>query len=150
MKWFKIDGKEYSVKVFEPKESFTILYSDNTGRTLDEGAPMVLDPLGTFFNYTLTVGKIKGSEEDFENLWEYISFPRNEALQVVLPRGRKKLWETTDDSGNQVEGFYAYVSSGKRGIKKIVEDVEGNLQDVEYEAFSINFIAMKAQVLPSE
>ena len=33
---------------------------------------------------------------------------------------------------------------------QIVEDVDGNLRDVEYEAFSINFIASKAQVLPSE
>ena len=150
MKWFKIDGKEYDVKVFEPKESFKILHSSNAGRVLANGCPMILDPLGTFFNYTLTVGKKRGKEQDFEDLWQYISFPREDAMLFVFPRSRQELWKTTDDDGNEVEGFYAYVSSGERGIKKIVEDVDGNLRDVEYEAFSINFTAAKAQVLPSE
>ena len=148
MKWFKINGIEYKVRVFEPKESFTILYSENTGRTLSVGAPMVLDPLGTFFNYTLTVGAIKGEEDSFESLWDFLSTPKSDALLVVLPRSRKTLWTTTDENGEEVEGFYAYVSTGQRGIKKIIEDANGELKDVIYETFSINFVATKAQVTP--
>lgn len=148
MKWFKINGIEYKVRVFEPKESFTILYSENTGRTLSVGAPMVLDPLGAFFNYTLTVGAIKGEEDSFESLWDFLSTPKSDALLVVLPRSRKTLWTTTDENGEEVEGFYAYVSTGQRGIKKIIEDANGELKDVIYETFSINFVATKAQVTP--
>jgi hypothetical protein len=150
MKWFKIDGIEWKVRVFDPEESFVILYSENTGRTLDKGAPMVLDPLGSFFNYTLTVGKMNGYEKQFDDLWEYLSMPRSDALLVVLPKNRNTVWTTTDDDGNEVEGFHAYVSTGKRKIKKIVEEQDGELKEVIYDTFAINFIATKAQVLPSE
>lgn len=148
MKWFKIDGKEWKVRVFEPEETFTILQGGGAGRTLDIGNPMLLDPSGTFFNYTLTVGKIKGQEKEFDDLWEYLSVPRNEGLLFTFPKNRNTLWTTTDDNGNEIDGFYAYVSTGKRAIKKIVEEVNGELKSVDYDAFSINFIAMKAQVLP--
>lgn len=147
MKWFKIDGVEYKVRVFEPEESFTITYSENTGRTLDKGAPMVLDPIGTFFNYTLTVGMLKGFENDFESLWALLSFPRNEGLRVEFPRSRNTMWTTEGDNGEIIDGFYAYVSSGKRKIKKIIENVDGELKEVVYDTFAINFIATKAQVI---
>ena len=148
MKWFKINGEEYKVRVFEPEESFTVLYGENTGRTLDNGAPMVLDPLGTFFNYTLTVGAVRGFEDDFEEIWQLLSFPRSEGILVEFPSGRKTMWTTQDDDGQIVNGFYAYVSSGKRKIKKIIEETDGELKEVVYDTFAINFIAMKAQVLP--
>lgn len=148
MKWFKINGEEYHVRVFEPEESFTILYGENTGRTLDVGAPMVLDPKGTFFNYTLIVGAIRGQENDFEKLWRLLSFPHNDGLLVEFPRTRNTMWQTQADDGDVVNGFYAYVSNGKRKIKKILEEANGELKEVIYDTFSINFIATKAQVLP--
>jgi hypothetical protein len=148
MKWFKINGKEFDVRIFEPEESFTILFSSNTGRTLDEGAPMTLDPLGTFFNYSLTIGNKRGKESDFEQLWELVSTPRYDALLITFPRGRKKIWSTKNENGEEVEGFYAYVSTGKRGIKKITEEINGDLKDIEYDTFTANFIAAKAQVIP--
>ena len=150
MKWFKVNGIEYKVRVYEPKESFTILYSDNTGRTLDIGAPMVLDPLGTFFNYSLTVGAIKGEEKSFDDLWELVSQPSPIPLLIVFPKGRKSYWSTTNDSGEEVQGFYAYVSSGDRGIKRIIEDVNGDLEDVVYDSFTIKLTATKAQLLPPQ
>lgn len=149
MKWFKIDGREWDVKIFEPKESFTILYSENTGRTLSEGAPMVLDPLGTFFNYSLTVGKNKNKPEEFDALWDYISKPRKSPMLVVLPRNQC-VWHTADDEGNDIEGFFAYVSNGERGIKTIQENIDGTLKFVDYDTFTMNIIATKAQVIPSE
>lgn len=148
MKWFKINGEEYKVRVFEPEESFAILYGGNTGRTLAKGLPMILDPKGTFFNYTLTVGAMRGFEDSFEKLWNFLSFPRNDGIRVEFPSGRKTMWTTEGENGEMINGFYAYVSSGKRKIKKIIEDVDGELKEVIYDTFSINFIAMKAQVLP--
>ena len=150
MKWFKIDGKEWKVRIFEPSEAFIILYSENTGRSLDEGAPMNLDPYGTFFNYKMTIGAIKGEEKEFQALWEYLAEPRKEALLVTFPKGSKENWTTVSNSGEVVEGFYAYVSSGERKIKKITEETNGELKDVFYDAFSVNFIATKAQVLPKD
>jgi hypothetical protein len=148
MKWFKIDGIEWDVKVFEPKESFSILYSKNTGRTLDTGAPMVLDPLGTFYNYSMTFGAKKGKEQQFEDLWRYLSVPRKEPMLFLFPKSSNGYWQTEDESGSAVDGFYAYVSNGERGIKKILEDVNGELKQVVYEAFTVNVIATRAQVTP--
>ena len=148
--WFKIDGQSFRVRVFEPKETFTILYSENTGRTLDVGAPMVLDPLGTFFNYELTVGKIKGEEEEFDRLWDYLSTPRSDPMLIALPKNRNTIWTTKDDNGKEVQGFYAYVSTGSRGIKRIIEDEDEHLKEVIYDSFAINIIATKAQVVPPD
>lgn len=150
MKWFRINGQEYKVRVFDPEESFTILYGENTGRTLGAGAPMILDPIGTFFNYTLTVGEMKGFESHFDKLWQLLSFPRRDGILVEFPSGRRTMWTTSDKDGEIVNGFYAYVSTGKRKIKKIKETVNGDLKEVSYDSFSINFIATKAQVLPYE
>lgn len=148
MDWFKIDGREWKVRVLEPEQSFQILYSENTGRVIDDRATMILDPIGTFFNYKLTVGKKNGETSDFDDLWEYLATPRKKAMLVVLPRDQKK-WETETENG-KVEGFYAYVSSGKRKIKKVIEEKSGELKEVIYDSFDVNFIASEAQVIPNE
>lgn len=147
MKWFKIDGREWKVRIFEPEEAFTILYSENTGRTLGVGSPMVLDPLGTFFNYTMIVGRKRGEKNDFDELFDYLSVPRTEPLLIVFPRSGRR-WTSENEDGETIEGFYAYVSNGKRKIRKVIEDENGDAKEVEYDSFSVNFIAQKAQVLP--
>ena len=62
MDFFKIDGIKYDVLVTSIEENFSILYSENTGRTMARGARMVLDPLGTFFGHKVTVQRKKGFE----------------------------------------------------------------------------------------
>lgn len=147
MDWFKVNGKSYNVRIFEPKESFTILYSENSGRTMAAGNPIVLDPLGTFYNYSMTIGVKKGYENEYEELWELLSAPTNEYLLLTFPRGRNSFWKTTTDDGEEVNGCYAYVSTGTRDIQRIKEQ-DGKLEEVIYDAFDVNFIAARAQVLP--
>lgn len=134
MKWFKINGREFNVKVIEIEENFNILYSENTGRVAAVGAALVLDPYGTFYGHTVTVGAKKGHEEELNELFNYISQPRFTGMTVSLPHG------------NGVITYNAYVSNGRRKIKKIREDVLGNIEYTDYETFSINFISMSAQV----
>lgn len=150
MKWFKINGREYNVSITGFKEDFTVLYTENTGRTLDEGAPLVLDPLGTFFNYEMTVNLIVGYEDDFDDLYELMSQPSKTPLRIVLPRTRKTIWRTKNDNDVLTDGFDAYVSSGSRSIKWIRSTSEGELDDVGYSSYMIKFTATKAQVLPDE
>lgn len=150
MKWFKINGREYNVSITELKEDFTVMYTENTGRTLDEGAPIVLDPLGTFFNYEMTVNLIAGYENDFDELYELMSRPSSAPLRLVLPRSRKAIWRTPNDNDVLTDGFNAYVSSGNRNIKWIRSTSDGELDDVGYSSYSIKFTATKAQVLPDE
>ena len=44
MNYFRVNGINYEVVVTGIVENFNILYSDNTGRTLADGAPIKLDP----------------------------------------------------------------------------------------------------------
>lgn len=136
MKWFKLDGKEWNVRVLEISESFNILYSENTGRTMAQGAPMTLDPLGTFWGHKITVGRKKGEENEFDKLFNYTSVPRYDGMTVVLPHDQTTIQYT------------AYTSTGERKIKKIIEEVDGEIKEVIYDTYQINFVATEAQVLP--
>ena len=44
MDYCKIGGRSYDVIVTSIEESFSILYTENTGRTMAIGARMTLDP----------------------------------------------------------------------------------------------------------
>ena len=136
MKWFKIDGKEWNVNVIEISESFSILYSENTGRTMAKGAPLTLDPLGTFWGHKMVVGRKRGEVNDFDKLFNYIAIPRYDGMTVVLPHDQKTMQ------------YKAYVSTGERKVKRIIEEVDGEIKEVIYDTYPINFIATEAQVLP--
>ena len=60
MNYFRINGINYEVVVTGIVENFNILYSDNTGRTLADGAPITLDPLGTFIGHKVTIKRKNG------------------------------------------------------------------------------------------
>ena len=73
MNYFKINGRTFNVVVTAIEENFTILYSENTGRTASLGAEMTLDPLGTFYGHVVTVKRKKGYDRDFDNLYNLVS-----------------------------------------------------------------------------
>ena len=84
MDYFKIDGRSYAVLVTAIEESFNILYSENTGRTMSQGARMTLDPLGTFFGHKVTVKRKQGYEAEFDALYNYVSHPRYDGISVEI------------------------------------------------------------------
>lgn len=134
MDWLKINGKSYNVIVSNLEESFNILYGENTGRTLAEGAPMVLDALGTFFGHTVEVRRRSGYEDEFDQLYRLVSRPINEGHQIDIAHCQ------------EVARYEGYISSGKRGLKKIDEKT-GKLY---WDALVLNIVPMKAQVTPDE
>lgn len=136
MNFFKIAGIKWNVRVLELKESFTIMYSENTGRTISDRAKMVLDPIGTFYSHTVLVCKNGNDRDSFDNLYEYISTPRYDGMEVEIVHGQKTM------------KYEAYVSSGIKTIKRIFEEKDGSIGFVDYEAFEINFIPMEAQEIP--
>lgn len=150
--WFKINDRAYKVSVLSLNESFQILYSSNTGRTIEEGAPMLLDPIGTFFTYKIEIGyDISAGDdmrEEFEALYELAATPSYEGVIVQIPRGSGKAWETKDSNGNIIDGFEAYISSGERAIKHIELDSDGNADAITYESFTLTITPMRAQILP--
>lgn len=131
MDYFKIDGIAFDVLVTEVRENFNILYSENTGRTLSKGARMVLDPLGTFIGHNITIQRKPGHEQDFDDLFDYVSTPRPDGMHVAFVHNQ-----------NVIE-YDAYVSNGERPLQKI----NRNTNTVLWGSISLNFVPMEAQII---
>ena len=137
MNYFRINGKKYNVSVTSLEESFNILYSENTGRTLAEGAPMTLDPLGTFYGHKVSVKRKNGFEKEFDDLYRLVSRPlRVESEEDAL------LFEVAHLQDSIA--YRAYVSNGQRKVDKIDEE-KGK---VYWGELSLNIVPIRAQVLP--
>jgi hypothetical protein len=137
MNYFKINGKSYNVVVTSLEESFEILYTENSGRTLADGAPMVLDPIGTFFGHKLTIKRKIGFEKEYDELYLLLAQPRKvEVTEDALLFEVAHLQESI--------AYYAYVSKGTRALKKIDE----NTGKVYWGELSLNIVPIEAQVKP--
>lgn len=132
MDYVKIDGTAYDVLVISIEESFNILYSENTGRTISTGAKMTLDPLGTFIGHNVTFKRKRGHEHEYDELFEYLMIPRYDGISVEIAHNQSTI------------SYLAYVSQGKRKLKNI----DANNGVVYWGEFSANFIPMEAQVIP--
>lgn len=132
MDYVKIGGIKYDVLVTAISENFNILYSENTGRTMSEGARMMLDPLGTFIGHKVTFQRKQGKEEEYDRLFDYVSKPRYDGIAVEIVHNQTTL------------SYDAYISSGERAVKRIDEKTG----KVYWGEFSVNIVPMEAQVLP--
>ncbi len=138
MDYFKINGQAYDVLVTELSENFNILYSDKTGRTIAVGAPMVLEPLGTFYGHNVTVKRKQGYEKKFDKLYDVVSTPRT----VSDPETEGLEFEIAH---NQTTIKYrGYVSSGSRNLKRIDE----RTGKVYWDELKLNIVPLVAQVKP--
>ncbi len=132
MNYFKIGDKVYDVLVTEISENFSILYSENTGRTMSVGARMTLDPLGTFFGHKIKVKRKPGYEAEYDRLYDYVSQPRYDGIPVEVVHNQTTI------------AYDAYISSGERKVTRIDE----NTGKVYWDELSLNIVPMQAQVTP--
>lgn len=132
MNYVKIGGKIYDVLVTDIEENFNILYSSNSGRSLAPGAPMVLDPLGTFYGHRVTFQRRQGKESEYDSLFAYVSKPRYDGIPVEIVHNQSTI------------SYVAYMSQGSRKLKR----VDVNTGKVYWDAFDLNITPMEAQVLP--
>lgn len=132
MNYFAIDGKAYDVLVMEIEEGFEILYTENTGRTIAPGAPLSLDPLGTFISHTVTFKRKQGKEAEFDALFNFLLQPRREGFSVDAVHDQDTI------------NYKAYCSNGSRKVLKILQ----NRGMVDWDKITVKFIPIEAQVLP--
>lgn len=129
MDYVKIGGKVWNVSVLAIERNFNILDTDNAGRVIASGE-MVLDRIGTYYGHKVTFARGKASVSEYDELWEYLSKPRNTGIPVDIVYGQKTLQ------------YEAYISSGNQQLKKI--DAKNGV--VYWNTFDCNFVPMKAQV----
>ncbi len=132
MNYCKINGKNYDVVVTSIEESYSILYTENTGRTLGSGARMTLDPLGTFFTHKVTFRRSKDNYAEFDRLYDFFAIPRYDGFPIEIVHGQTTI------------KYDAYVSQGARVLNRISPDQT----KVLWNELSVNFIPMEAQVVP--
>jgi hypothetical protein len=135
MNYFKVDGKSYNVVVTSLEESFEILYTENSGRTLASGAPMTLDPIGTFFGHKVTIKRKAGFETEYDELYLLLAQPRK-----VAKTEDALLFEVAHLQ--DAIAYYAYVSKGNRALNKIDEKTG----KVYWGELSLNIVPIEAQV----
>lgn len=136
--WFKIGGRVWNVRVLDVTEEATTLYTENTGRTMAQRAPVTLDALGGFINHKIEIVPKKGYESDFDRLYDFVTIPRNYGIMVEMPHGQSTMQ------------YNAYISSASRKVKRIEEnsttkDVFGETIKIKWDKMSINCIPIEAQ-----
>lgn len=124
-----IGGKEYNVIVVGISEGFEKLYSEDTGRTMGAGALMNLSCLGTFYSHTVKFARKQGYETDFDDLYDVLSAPSNDGIPVRIVHRQSSL------------DYNAYVSKGKRDVKRI-DEASGK---VYWDNLEVVFTPMEAQ-----
>ena len=137
MHYFRINGRSYNVIVTSLEESFEILYTENSGRTLADGAPMTLDPIGTFFGHKVTIKRKVGFESEYDDLYLLLAKPRK-----VAKTEDALLFEVAHLQDSIA--YRAYVSNGVRALKRIDEE-NGK---VYWGELSLNIVPIEAQVKP--
>lgn len=130
--WFEIDGRAYDVIVTEIIENAEVLYSENTGRTMSQGARMTLDPLGTFYNHKVKVKRHGENTAEYDRLFDYVTRPRYDGMHIKIVHNQDTI------------EYDAYVSAVERTLSKI-DEKSGK---VYWKEMTLNIVAMEAQVLP--
>lgn len=102
-KWLQIDGVEYKVPIVSLKRKGDIL--DLTANRTEDGV-LHREVIGTFYNYTLTIG-IVNDQELYDALWWVLTTPVA-SHQIQLP--------------NQPEAFEGYFGSCQDDIVLITDE----------------------------
>ena len=123
----KIGEREYSVVVVGITETFTKLYTENTGRMA--GGKMNLDCIGTFYGHKVEIARKAGFEASFDELYDLLSLPTNEGIPVKMVHNQTSI------------EYEAYISSGERAVKRI----DNKTQKVYWDKLSFTLIPMEAQ-----
>lgn len=127
MKPFVLDGVDYNVHVTKLTRKFSVLDTEKSGRTMT--GEMYRDPVGTFYNYSMTVSPSGADPKAIDAFWEAISQPV-ESHVCVFPYGQTTITQRMYVTGGEQDLLHMRPSANTWG------------------EISINFIAMSPKVVP--
>lgn len=123
---FLIDGKEYHVQVMNLSRSFEVKDAISPVTTQDGG--IYRKPIGTYYNYSMTVREKDGDWAAFDDFWEAMSSPV-ESHVCVFPYNQGTLTQKM------------YVKSGSQEIRRLYEG------GAEWKDITIQYVAQAPKVL---
>lgn len=124
---FILDGKTYNVHVLSLRRSFEV--KESISARITQSGDIYRDPLGTYYNYQMTVREKDGDREAFDAFWDAISKPVK-SHDCVFPYNQSTISQKM------------YVKSGTQDIRRLYE------YGAEWNDITIQFIAQAPKVMP--
>ena len=124
---FILDGKTYNVQVLMLKRSFEI--KEAMGSKLTQSGSIHREPIGTYYNYQMTVRERNGDREALDAFWDAISQPVA-SHDCTFPYNQSMLTQRM------------YVQKGTQDIRRLHAD------GAEWKDITIQFVAKMPKVMP--
>lgn len=122
---FLLDGKAYNVQVMSLKRSFAVKDAIQPSET--QSGSIYRNPIGTYYNYTLTIRQKNDDRAALDALWEAVSQPVASHV-CVFPYNQSTITQRM------------YVTAGSQDIKRLYAD------GAEWRDITINFLAQSPKV----
>lgn len=124
---FLLDGAEYNVQVMSLQRSFKIKDAIRASETQDGG--VFRKPLGTYYNYTMTVREKNGDRESLDAFFDAISKPVSSHV-CVFPYNQATITQKM------------YVTTGTQDIVRLYET------GAQWGDITVTFTAQAPKVVP--
>ena len=124
---FLLDGKPYNVHVLSLQRSFSIKDTITIGSTMS--GEIYRDPVGTYYNYSMTISRKGSDQAAMDAFWDAISAPVNSHV-CVFPYNQDILTQKM------------YVTDGMQDIQRIYEN------RIDWRDITIQFYALAPKVVP--
>ena len=124
---FMLNGKSFNVQVMSLKRTFEVKEAIMAAVTQSGG--IYRDPLGTYYNYTITVREKNGDRDALDAFWDEISKPV-ESHVCVFPYNQSTITQRM------------YVKNGTQEIRRLYED------GAEWRDITVSFVAQSPKVVP--
>lgn len=127
MQPFVLNGVSYNVQVTKLTRKFAVMDTEKSGRTM--AGEMYRDPIGTFYNYTMTVSPSGSDPTAIDDFWEVISQPVASHV-CEFPYGQATITQRM------------YITSGEQDLLLMRPSANA------WGELTVNFIAMSPKVVP--
>ncbi len=124
---FLMDGLAYNVQVMDLTRSFEV--KDAISASVTQAGGIYRDPIGTYYNYTMTIREKNGDRAALDAFWDAVSAP-NKSHVCVFPYNQTTLTQNM------------YVTAGSQPIRRL-EQAGANWGDI-----TIRFTAQVPKVIP--